>query len=208
MSLLIKNGMLVTMSKVRSKTNKFKRKINLEGTVYSSRELVKILGHRTAIQRLVESDELMPIGRGFYSTPALDPAVAQVHIVARFYPKAVVSGVSALIIHRLSDEKLDKVTVDIPKETTLANGLLDVRRVAKSRLTGITRLEYSGESIRVYDVERSLCDAYRIDRGALFFKALKRYMREYRPNPERIAKYDKALGTKVLPALQQELASA
>ena len=179
-----------------------------EGGVYSSRELVKLLGHRMAIQRLVESDELLSLGSGFYSTPKIDPAVAQIHIVARFYPKAVISGVSALIIHKLSDEKLEKVTVDIPKETKLANRVLDVRRIAKSRLLGVAKMDYFGESVRIYDVERSLCDAYRIDRGALFLKALKRYMHEYQPNPEKIAKYDKALGTRVLPALQQELASA
>jgi len=196
------------MRRMGSKMDEVKRMISHGGSVYSSRELVKILGHRTAIRRLVDADELMPIGSGFYSTPVLDPAIAQVHIVARYYRKAVISGISALIIHRLSDEKLDKVTVDIPKETKLVNRLLDVRRVAKSRLIGITHMEYSGEPIRIYDVERSLCDAYRIDRAALFFKALKRYMHEYKPNPEKIAKYDKALGTKVLPALQQELASA
>jgi hypothetical protein len=183
-------------------------KLIKQGGVFSSRQLVKLLGHRMAIQRLVESDRLMPLGRGFYTTPKLDPSVAQIHVVARFYPRAVISGISALIIHKLSDEKLDRATVDLPKETKLANQLLDVRRVAKSRLVGVTRMEYFGESIRIYEVERSLCDAYRIDRGALFFKALKRYIQHYRPNAKKIARYDKALGTKVLPALQQELANA
>ncbi|MBI4405176.1 MAG: type IV toxin-antitoxin system AbiEi family antitoxin domain-containing protein [Deltaproteobacteria bacterium] len=192
-----------------SKKEKHIQRIMEQGSgVFSSRELVKLLGHRMAIQRLVQADELLPLGSGFYSTPKVDPAVAQIHIVARFYPRAVISGVSALIIHRLSDEKLDKATVDIPKETKLANRLLNVRRVAKSRFVGVVRMDYFGQKIRIYDPERSLCDAYRIDRGALFFKALKRYMREYSPNPEKIARYDKRLGTKVLPALQQELASA
>ena len=161
-----------------------------------------------AIRRLVELDQLLALGGGYYSSPRVDPSIAQIHVVARFYPKAVISGISALIIHKLSDEKLDKVTVDIPKETKLANRLLDVRRVAKSRLVGIDPIDYFGEMIRIYDRERSLCDAYRIDRGALFFKALKRYLREHSPNPERIARYDKALGTKVLVAIQQEWADA
>lgn len=195
------------MGRVNHKMDQIKKMMKKGAGTYSSRELVKLLGHRTAIQRLVETDQLLSLGSGFYSTPKLDPSVAQIHIVARFFPKAVISGVTALIIHKLSDEKLDKVTVDIPKETTLANRLLDVRRVAKSRCVGIINREYFGQKIRVYDVERSLCDAYRIDRGVLFLKALKRYMREYSPNPEKIAKYDKILATKVLSALQQELVS-
>jgi hypothetical protein len=196
------------MSNTNHKEERIKRIMEDDRGIYSSRELIKLLGHRMAIQRLVEGDQLLSLGSGFYSTPKVDPSIAQLHVVARFYPKAVISGISALIIHRLSDEKLDKVTVDIPKETRLANRLLDVRRVAKSRFIGIIRMDYFDQKIRIYDLERSLCDAYRIDRGALFFKALKRYMREYPPNPEKIAKYDKILGTKVLPALQQELASA
>ena len=194
------------MSRV-TKEARIKKMMEQEAGIYSSRELVKLLGHRMAIQRLVEADKLLPLGSGYYSTPKVDPSVAQIHVVVRFYPKAVISGVSALIVHGLSDEKLDKVTVDIPKTTKLSNKLLDVRRVAKSRFVGTIRMDYFGQQIRIYDLERSLCDAYRIDRGALFFKALKRYLRQDSPNPDKIAKYDKILGTKVLQALQQELAS-
>lgn len=175
--------------------------------VFSSAGLSKALGNRTAIKRAVDSHLFVALGAGFYSTPDLDPSVAQILVVARFYPAGVISGLSALIVHGLSDEKIDRVTVDMPKDKPIRNRILTARRVTKSRFVGIEKRDYYGASIRIYDVERSLCDAYRVDRAALFFKALKRYMKAYRPQFEKIAKYDKVLGTKVLRSVQQELAN-
>jgi predicted transcriptional regulator of viral defense system len=177
-------------------------------TIFSAQELIGVLGHRTAIQRFTEEGKLIPLGAGYYSTPKIDPMSAQIHVVGRFYPQAVISGLSALFIHGLSDEMPAKITVDIPKSTRLRNRLTEAKRVADSRLIGIIKMKYRGEKIKVYDVERSLCDAYRVDRGATFYKALKLYVESYEPNPEKIAIYDMKLGTRVLVALQQELADA
>ena len=177
-------------------------------SVFSSHELSRALGSRTAIQRAVAADKLVALGAGYYSTLDLDPAVAQVVVVAKFYPKVVISGVSGLVIHRLSDEMLQKVTVDTPKDRPVQNAIIQSRRVSKSRFIGVERRNYFGHSIRIYDIERLLCDAYRIDRGALFFKALKRCLRDHKPNFQKIIRYDNVLGTKVLPAIQQELADS
>ncbi len=68
-------------------------------------------------------------------------------------------------------------------------------------------MNYHGYSIQIYNAERSLCDAYRVDRGAIFFKAIKRYLKMSKRHFENIAKYDKVLGTKVLRSIQQELAN-
>jgi hypothetical protein len=52
-----------------------------------------------------------------------------------------------------------------------------------------------------------LCEAYKIDpAGPLFFKSLKRSLKNHQLNATLIAKYDIALKTKVLTHLQQELA--
>lgn len=176
--------------------------------IFSAAELIKLVGNRMTIARLVKGDDLFSLGAGFYSTPAIDPYVAMVHVVAKYYPKAVISGISALHIHNLSDERTDTISVDLPKGTQLRNKMLLTRRVVARRLVGIQTLDFYGAKIRIYDPERSLCDAYRIDRGALFYKALKRYLKSGAKNYEAIAKYDKILNTKVLRSIQQELADS
>lgn len=173
--------------------------------VYSTKELIEKMGHRMAIHKASEEGELVSLGAGFYSTPNIDPFTAQVHVVAKYYPKAVISGISALFIYELTDEMSNEVHVDIIKTTSIRNVLLHTKRVAESRLIGIDKLSYKGRAIRIYNVERALCDAYRIDRSQIFYSAIKLYAKNYDINTKRIAKYDKILGTKVLEHLQQEL---
>ena len=175
--------------------------------VLSSSELVAILGSRVAIKRKAEAGLIHPLGSGIYASPSIDPFTAALIATTRYYPKAVISNLTALVVHRLSDEAIAQVDVDIDKSRDLKNRLLRVHRILKKKLIGISILEYQGHKIRVYDRERALCEAYLIDpAGPLFFKALKRYLGQGKPDADRIKRYDRALKTNTLLHLQQELA--
>jgi predicted transcriptional regulator of viral defense system len=174
--------------------------------VLRSKDLEEFYGSRVAIKRSAERGEIQSLSSGFYSSPSLDPMTASVIAVAKYFPQAVISGRSALFLHELSDHAVKKIDVDI-SGTTIANKLLDVHRVAKKRLIGISKITLKGFEIKIYDLERSLCEAYRLDpAGAEFFTALKRYLKKTEPDTLKINKYDKALGTKVLLHIRQELA--
>lgn len=191
----------------KSKRNKF---ITLsKNCVFKATELTTVLGSRTAIQRMCESGELLPLGSGFYHTEAIDPFIATMMVVGKYYPKAVISNLTALLHYRLSDEAIERIEVDIDRRSTLRNRILRVHRVPAAHLVGITDIKLNGTKIRIYSVERALCDAYKLDRGgAIFFKALKRYIKLFRVRPEVIRELDATLKTKVLPHLVQELADA
>ena len=193
------------MSKAASK--KPLEKALLQRGVLSSSELVAILGSRVAVQRRVEAGGILPLGSGIYSSPSLDPLTAALIATTRYYPIAVISNLTALVVHQLSDEAIEKVDVDIDKSRDLKNRLLKVHRVSKKKLIGISTLKYRGHEIRVYDRERSLCDAYLVDpAGPIFFKALKRYIARAKTDTDLLKRYDKVLKTNVLLHVQQELA--
>lgn len=159
------------------------------------------------LRRMTEAGLVLSVGSGIYATPSLEPFVAAVLATAKYYPKAVISGLTALQIHGLSQEYVDKVDVDVPRETSIRNNLLRVHRVPKGRLVGITQLKHYGGVIQIYDRERSLCEAFRIDpAGPIFFRALKRYLRSGKANADRILQYDRTVKTNVLSHLRQELA--
>lgn len=159
------------------------------------------------LRRMTEAGSVLSVGSGIYATPSLDPFVAAVLATAKYYPQAVISGLTALQIHGLAQEYVEKVDVDVPRETSLRNRLLKVHRVPKGRLVGITKLKHHGGVIQIYDRERSLCEAFRIDpSGPIFFRALKRYIKSRKPNADRILEYDRAVKTDVLSHLRQELA--
>jgi predicted transcriptional regulator of viral defense system len=175
--------------------------------VLSVKELLTILGNRVSIKRQVEAGTLIPLGSGLYAHPGLDPLTASVLATSRFYKNTVISNFTALVIHGLSDEAIERVDVDIDKTKSIKNRLLRVHRVTGKKLVGIIKHNYKSHEIRVYDPERTLCEAYLIDpAGAVFFKALKRYLTRFKPDPQKINHYDTILKTEVLKHLRQEWA--
>ncbi len=175
--------------------------------VLSAQQLKSSVSSRMALKRLVEDGKIVSLGAGLYASSRIDPFVASVIAIPRFYPKAILSNITALVIHGLSDESVDRIDVDIPRDSSIRNALLRVHRVPAKRLVGITAMKFHGEIITIYDPERSLAEAFRFDKGGpIFYKALKRYLRQHDPNMALILKYDGLLGTLVMPHVQQELA--
>lgn len=172
-------------------------------------ELVAVGAGGMKLRRMVEAGLITSLGSGIYASVSLDQFVAAVLAATKYYPKSVISGVTALQIHELAQEYVEKVDVDISRGTSIRNKMLCVHRVPARRLIGITEIKFHRGKIRIYDIERTLCEAYHLDpAGPLFLKALKRYVAAGRVNSSRIQQYDKGLKTRVLMHLQQELANA
>ena len=177
-----------------------------ERLVMKASELKPYIPSRTQIGRLVEAGELISLGSGLYSHPSTDPFTASLIAVARYYPQATISNITALVVHGLSDERIDRIDVDIPRNTSIRNKLICAHRVAPKNIIGGILLRYHGHNIRIYEKERALSDAYRIDPdGPIFLKAIKRYVKSKQIDADRIASYDEILSTNVLRSLRQEL---
>lgn len=177
--------------------------------VMRTAELAKLTSHRSMLRRIADAGDLFHIGAGIYAHSSIDPFLAAIVAAKKYYPKAVLSNLTALVIHRLSDERIDRVDIDIERGSSIKNKVFNVHRVPGKRLIGVTNLQHQGFTIRIYDRERSLCEAYRIDpQGTIFFKALKRYLKNGQPDIDKIARYDRTLKTDVLSHLRQELAVA
>lgn len=190
------------MTKLNSLTKLLKKT-----KIIQSNEIEVLLGRREAVAAAVKDGLLLRVGSGFYSAPGIDPNTALLMTVGRFFPKAVISGISALSFYGLSDEQPNKATVDIERKTSLRNQILQIRRVLPKYLIGIETIDLQGVKIRIYDPERALCDAYRIEKdGPIFIKALKRYVKGKKIDSKKIAKYDAILKTRVLSHLKQEIA--
>jgi hypothetical protein len=158
------------------------------------------------LRRMAAEGLIISVGSGIYSASSFDPFVAAVIATAKYYPQSVISNLTALQIHGLSQEYINKIDVDVSRNTSIRNKMLNVHRVPQSRLIGSIYFKYKGSIIKIYDRERCLCEAYRLDpMGSLFFKALKRYLKSGKVKADRIQHYDKAVKTAVLVHLRQEL---
>lgn len=173
--------------------------------VAKASEFKHIRQSRSTLSLLARSGEVVSLGSGYYSHPSIDPFLASIVAVARYYPEAVLSKATALVIHGLSDERIDRIDVDIKRESSIRNKIIRTHRVAENYLIGIEEIIYQGHKIRIYDRERSLCEGYRMDPdGAIFIKAIKRYTASQKVEFDKIAKYDEKISTKVLRAVRQE----
>jgi predicted transcriptional regulator of viral defense system len=200
---------LIAMRNIGFKTRK-NRFLKVLGRlkVMPSREARKFGLSLATLSRMNDSGEIVNLGKGLYSHPSMDPFAGTV-AASKIYRGAIISHITALVVHGLSDERVDKIDIDIDRTTSIRHNLFSVHRVAKRKRIGVTHLSFHGVKIKIYDRERTLCEAYRIDpAGAIFFKALKRYLKMPSPNIEKIAKYDKVLRTQVLKHLRQEWADA
>ena len=175
--------------------------------IMKTSELLKFASNNYQIGLLAEKGEITSLGAGFYSHPSIDPFNAYILVVAKYYPQAIISNITALVIHKLSDERVDFVDVDVSRDQSIRNKIISCHRVPDSHLIGVLEMNFQGQLIRIYDLERTLCEAYKIEpEGHIFFKALKRYVSTGQVNPEKIKLYDATLKTKVLRSLMQELA--
>lgn len=176
--------------------------------VFSLIELTELFGNRMEVTRKAREGIIQSLGSGYYASPELDPFLAALGVVAKYYPKVIISGRTALHIHGLAQDYIEKIDVDIKREKSIRNKLMQVHRVPTKRLTGYTQISYQGIKIKIYDIERTLAEAYHLDpAGPDFYKALKRYIKKGNIKSDQISHYDKILKTKVMSHLQQELAN-
>jgi hypothetical protein len=59
-------------------------------------ELIELFGNRMEVSRKSREGILQSLGNGFYSTPQLDPFIAALVVVTKYYPHVVISGRTVL----------------------------------------------------------------------------------------------------------------
>lgn len=136
--------------------------------------------HRSVLQKLVDSGEVYRFGRGLYvQSSAWED---DLHLLQRRYGRGIYSHDTALYLLGYSDRTPAKYTMTFPKgynAPSLKDANLMVKRaVPENYGFGATEIESpSGNPIRVYDLERTLCDVLRGGGGdvQVIGEAMKRY---------------------------------
>lgn len=184
--------------------------------VASLTELIKLVGHKTGVYRLVEAGEIAkvhPDGLGYFCLPEVEEGTAHFAIVKKYYPQCVISGKTALALYDLGLDYIDKIEVDIPKSQSLRNELLDVHRVVERKITSVIEKSFDHKGIpfkvKIYSPERTLFEAYKYNKGLdSYFYTINQYKKIYLnkdfPGDQftEILKYNKKIGQDILNLLQ------
>ena len=116
---------------------------------------------RRCLTELVNKNELYKISRGIYARP--DVWEDELYVLQYRYNKGIFSHETALYLHGISDRTPIKFHMTFPHgyhATSLKNENVIIKRVISDIYDlGITALRSPwGNTLRVYDIERTLCD--------------------------------------------------
>ena len=150
--------------------------------------------HRQYLKNLVDNGYLIKVSRGLYVLP--DKDVSEFYIMGEQYKSGIFSHNTALYFYNLTDRTPFVVDMTFPSNVRISNDMLNCHYINKERLEiGLVTKELEdGTSIRIYNMERTICDIIR-DRNKIdtqiFNTALKEYMKRNDKNLNLLYEYAK-----------------
>lgn len=163
------------------------------GIIFASKlELYNMDRH--VLRKLVENGLLVKIEHGIYASP--DKNVNEFWLLGEKYKNGIFSHNTALYFYGMTDRTPLKIDMTFPSNNRVKNDLLNVHYIKKEyHDIGLTELKLQDNSvIRVYDVERTICDIIR-DRNKIdlqiFNTAMNEYMKRKDKNFITLAEYAK-----------------
>ncbi len=155
---------------------------------------------RRRFAKAVAEGELVQVDRGLYALPDVweDPYLVAQHRFSR----GVFSDDTALYLHGLTDRAPFSLTMTFPRAYNAAGAReagITCRTCADDMLElGLCELKTpNGNTVRAYDLERTLCDIVRGQKVVdiqLVTPAMQAYARKSDRDPAKLMRYAKALG--------------
>ena len=136
---------------------------SVDGTI-TAKQVTAAGLHRSILQELVESGELYRFGRGLYVRS--DIWEDDFYLLQRKYGRGIYSHDTALYLLGYSDRTPVRYTMTFPKgynSPSLKQENINIKRVVPANYSfGVMELRSPcGNPIRVYNLERTLCDILR-----------------------------------------------
>lgn len=162
--------------------------------------------HRQYLKNLVDEGYLMKVSRGLYIRP--DKDISEYFIMGEQFKTGIFSHNTALYFYNLTDRTPFVLDMTFPSNIRPSNEMLSPHYINKERFElGLVNKELEdGTSIRIYNMERTICDIIR-DRNKIdtqiFNTALKEYMK--RPDKNLNLLYEYAKEFKILKILKMYL---
>ena len=165
----------------------------------TTKEVVANGINKTFLTNLVKNGTLVRISRGYYGLP--NYIEDEYYKIASKSQNARFSMATALYLHNLSDRTplVFNVTLPFGYSGVLQKEKKVILNFVKRELLDLGVIEMTspfGMKIKVYDIERTICDIIKnknkID-AEIFSKALKDYAKSRKKNLSKLTKYAKSL---------------
>lgn len=153
------------------------------------------------IRQLIAMYDLVPVNRGSLMNPNYVGEKSSLSVVSAYAPKGVVCLVSAANYHGLIASECPQIDVALPRRSRVPISPNDLQMrfylFSEGRYgTGIKTVKIGGNSFKIYDKEKTICDLlfYRNKIGFdLMMGALKEYLKSETRDVNKLMDYAKKL---------------
>ena len=176
------------------KTDKIKEIIELNNGILTTKIVDENNIHRQYIKQLVDEGYIIKVSRGLYVKP--DKDINEFYIIGQQYKSGIFSHNTALYFYDLTDRTPFELDMTFPSNVRISNELVNSHYINKEKfeIGLITKELEDGTTIRLYNMERTICDIIR-DRNKIdsqiFNTALKEYMKRNDKNLNLLYEYAK-----------------
>ena len=128
--------------------------------LFTFQEAVEECGSRQKLRDAVSKGLLSSVARGLYST---DPDADMLSVVSKLYPEAIITGATALYLHRLIDTPPDRIDIASKRGgTKIRDFRVKQHFIPEEWLDeGAEEGEFNGVKVRIYSLERMLLELMR-----------------------------------------------
>ena len=184
---------------IMSNSEKIFKLIEKNNGYVTTREVVNNKIDKKFLSDMVKKGKIVRISRGYYGLPTY--IEDEYYKIASKSKNAIFSMTTALYLHNLSDRTplVFHITLPAGYSGTLQKEKRVVINYVKRDLLDLGAIEMTspfGMNIKVYDVERTICDIIKYKNkvdAEIFRKALKNYIKCKNKNLSKLAKYAKIM---------------
>ena len=177
-----------------NKTEILKKMIEDNNGVITTKMLEEKNIHRQYLKKLVDEGYIENVARGVYMVPGKH--ISEYYTVGEQYKSGIFSHNTALYLYDMTDRTPFELDMTFPSNVRISNFMVKAHYVSKDKfeLGLTTKIMWDGTIIRVYNMERTICDIIR-DRNKIdsqiFNTALKEYMKRKDKNLNLLYEYAK-----------------
>lgn len=175
---------------------------NNHSEIITTKQVSDVGLHRSVLSQLVKEKELVRVSRGVYMKPTVWED--EMYLLQYRYKKGIFSCETALYLHGMSDRTPARFTMTFPwgyNAKSLNDESINMKRSVKGlyELGIIEMYSPAGNIIKVYDLERTLCDIVRGSNAcdiAIVNHTMKSYVSFKGKNLQKLMEYAEKLHVK------------
>ena len=168
--------------------------------------------HSRNIATLINEGFITRIKQGRYVWNDNETDSSEIVLVAKLIPNGVLCLYTAIEQHQLSTVNPTEIFVALPRGTVAPalpkNLWVNVRQMTDKHFElGISEIKIDGLSVKIYDVEKTVCDCFKYDKEvekSVALEVLKNYVARKDCNIQKLLEYAGIMGKKkkILPYVE------